>query len=85
MKKLVTMNESRKLVGEDHPRTKLTDAEVEAIRELHEVHKMTYTELKVKFECSYSTIEKICTYLRRAQTVVMESGARTYRQKRRIK
>jgi DNA-directed RNA polymerase specialized sigma24 family protein len=44
---------------------KLTDSDVEMIRELHEVHRLSYAKLAVKFEVSLSAINKICRYVRR--------------------
>ncbi len=50
--------------GENHPRAKLTDAEVETIRSLHD-QGMSYRELAKKFEISKSTAESICLFRRR--------------------
>jgi DNA invertase Pin-like site-specific DNA recombinase len=66
--RLVPINELGLRIGEDHPNAKLTDAEVERIRSLHE-DGMCYEALAEKFEVSRWTIGRICRYERRAQTV----------------
>lgn len=68
--KTVAVNEAGRRVGEDHPGAKLTNAEVECIRELHETEGLGYGLLAVKFELSKSAIAKICRYERRAQFAV---------------
>ena len=68
MVRLVAVNEIGLRIGEDHPRAKLTDAEVELVRRLYEGG-MRYSELAEKFECSKWSIGRICRYERRAQTV----------------
>lgn len=70
MQKTVAVNDAGLRVGEDHPNAKLTDAEVERIRELHEVEGLSYSVLAEKFEQSKGAIAKICKYERRAQTAV---------------
>lgn len=67
MLKTVAVNEVGLLVGEDHQNAKLTDAEVELVRELRETERMSYDWLAEKFEVSKSAIAKICRYERRAQ------------------
>lgn len=66
-KKLVAVNDAGLRIGEDHPNAKLTDAEVERIRSLHEAERMSYKLLAEKFEISKGAIAKICRYERRAQ------------------
>ena len=68
--KLVTTNDRGLLIGEGHHRAKLTDHEVDLIRELHEVHGVGYRVLARKFEVSRATIQSICNYRRRAQIAV---------------
>ena len=65
--KLVGISEFGSRVGETHHRAKLTDHDVDLIRELREEHKLTYEALAEKFECSKSTIRDICRYRRRWQ------------------
>lgn len=67
MQKTVAVNERGLRIGEDHPNAKLTDAEVERIRSLHE-DGMSYEALAEKFEVSNWAIGRICRYERRAQT-----------------
>jgi predicted DNA-binding protein (UPF0251 family) len=66
MKKMVALNERRRRIGEDHPNAKLTDHEVELIRDLRE-HGMKYKTLAEKFEVSKSTIAMVCRYERRGE------------------
>jgi len=65
--KLVGINEKGLRVGEDHHRAKLTDHDVELIRELHEEHGLGYRTLAKKFEVSRSLIRHICKYTLRCQ------------------
>ena len=65
--RVVAVNERGLLIGEDHPRARLTDGEVELIRLLHE-EGMSYTVLAEKFEVSKWAVGRICRYERRAQT-----------------
>lgn len=67
MQKTVAVNDDGLRIGEDHPNAKLTDAEVERIRSLHESG-MNYETLAEKFEVSKWAIGRICRYERRAQT-----------------
>lgn len=63
----VSVNERGLRIGEGHPKSDLTDAEVEAIRELNGGG-MSYGQLAKKFDQSKGTIAKICRYERRADT-----------------
>jgi len=67
MIKTVAVNEAGLRIGEDHPHAKLTDAEVELIRQLNE-EGMHYEQLAEKFEISKWTVGRICRYEIRAQT-----------------
>lgn len=67
MQKTVAVNDAGLRIGEDHPNAKLTDAEVETIRQLHEAG-MSYECIADKFEVSKWAIGRICRYERRAQT-----------------
>lgn len=67
MRRIVAVNVAGLRIGEDHPNAKLTDAEVELIRQMHEAG-MGYEELADKFEVSKWAIGRICRYERRAQT-----------------
>ncbi|NMF99559.2 hypothetical protein GPA27_19460 [Aromatoleum toluolicum] len=63
------MNDRGIRIGEHHQNARLTDAEVDLIRELHEDEGMGYGELAKRFDVGKSTIADICTYRRRAQTI----------------
>lgn len=69
MERHVAVNDAGLRIGEDHPHAKLTDAEVERIRSLHEAEGMSYGTLAEKFELSKGAVAKICRYERRAETV----------------
>lgn len=64
----VAVNEEGLRIGEDHPNAKLSDADVDLIRDLHEEDCLTYETLAEKFEVSKWAIGRICRYERRAQT-----------------
>lgn len=68
MQKIAAINECGLLIGQDHPKAKLLDRDVELMRQLAE-QGMSYDELAQKFECSRHTVGRICRYERRAQTV----------------
>ena len=68
MQKIAAINQAGLRIGQDHPNAKLTDAEVELMRQLAE-EGMSYSVLAEKFECSKWTVGRICRYERRAQTV----------------
>jgi len=63
----IPVNDRGFRVGQYHPRATLTDHEVEQIRQLNE-QGMSYRIIAEKFETSKSTIQSICTFLRRNQT-----------------
>ena len=69
MKKVVGVNERGLRVGEDHQHARLTDAECELIRQLHE-QGMSYKKLADKFEVGKSTIADIVKMRRRGQYLV---------------
>lgn len=66
----VAVNEAGLRIGEDHPNAKLTNAEVELIRSLHEDDGMSYEAIAEKFDVSKWAIGRICRYERRAQITV---------------
>ena len=72
MQKTVAVNEFGLRVGEDHPNAKLTDREIELIRDMHEVNGMSYLELAKRFEVSKGSIAKICRYERRGAYATRE-------------
>jgi len=62
--KYIKVNATGDRVGEDHLNSKLTDAEIELMRRLHEGG-MTYRDLSEKFDCSTHTVGRVCRYERR--------------------
>ena len=58
----------RRARGEDHPRAKLTDAQVRQMRDDYEIHHMTMRAISVKYEVSWHTVRHILRYERRAFT-----------------
>lgn len=69
MQKLVSLNDSGRRIGQEHPRAKLLDAEVEQVLELLEAG-LSYSEVARKMDVSKSCIAHIATGRRRGQTVV---------------
>lgn len=65
-KRLVAINEQGLRIGEDHHRAKLTDAEVERLRQLHE-EGIGYRRLAVIFEVNPTTVRDIVKFRTRAQ------------------
>lgn len=70
MKRVHNLNAGGLRVGESHQRAKLTDREVDQIRELHESGELGYRKLATMFEVSRGTIRDIVKCKRRAQVVV---------------
>ena len=68
MIKRVPVNEYGKRIGEGHPRARLTDEQIDRIRDLHEDHNLTYLQLSEMYSVPRTTIASICQYARRAQT-----------------
>lgn len=66
MSRVVGVNERGLRVGEDHQHARLTDAECELIRQLHE-QGVSYKKLADKFEVGKSTIADIVKFRRRGQ------------------
>lgn len=52
-------------VGERHFRARLSDADVQLVRALHEEHGLGYKALSKKFDQPRITIRDICAYRRR--------------------
>lgn len=65
---VVAYNESGIRVGETHPNASIPDETVDKIRELHEDDGLSYQAIADKLQISLSTVRKICSYERRAQT-----------------
>jgi DNA-binding CsgD family transcriptional regulator len=49
-------------IGESHQHAKLTNYEVEMMRELHEKHGISCAEVARKFEINYNTCQGILKY-----------------------
>jgi DNA invertase Pin-like site-specific DNA recombinase len=65
----VAINELGRRIGQDHHNAKLTDHEVELIRELHAEKAMGYRKLAQKFEVSKSLVREIIQERRRVHQV----------------
>lgn len=63
----VACNDANLRIGQDHQNAKLTDREVDTIRDLYERGDATITALGQMFEVSKGTIHDIVNYRRRAQ------------------
>lgn len=64
----IVVNEKGRRIGESHPRARLSDHEVDLMLTLREEYHMSYGMLAAKFECSKSSVAKLCKYERRCQT-----------------
>ena len=63
----VAVNELGRVIGESHPKAKLTDGEVEVMRVLREDHGWSLQRLADAFKCGLRTAADICNYHTRAQ------------------
>lgn len=63
--KRVKVNDLGRWVGESHPQAKLTDGDVDTIRELYENGGFSYRALAEKFDCAKSTVQDIISCRRR--------------------
>jgi len=68
MQKLVALNEANRRVGENHPRAKLLDAEVEQVHALVESG-LSYAQVAEKMGVSKSCVAHIESGRRRGQSV----------------
>ena len=64
---IVCVYEHGRRIGESHHRAKLSDADVDLVRELREAHGISYEEIAKKFAVSKSEVAEICRYEIRAQ------------------
>lgn len=62
------VTEQGKRLGEAHQNAKLSDADVEKIRDMHEEGMISYSRLAKLFGVHKSTISDICTYRKRSTT-----------------
>ena len=67
---VVALNGYGKRIGEGHHNSRISDAVVDQIRDRHEEDGLGYVALAAEFNLSKNTVRKICTYERRAQTLV---------------
>jgi DNA-binding transcriptional regulator YiaG len=65
----VAVSETGMRLGETHANAKLTDHEVDLMRELREQDGLSYAQLAAKFEVPIPTVQNICTYRRRAVSI----------------
>lgn len=70
MQKALGINGNGLRVGQSHQRAKLTDREVDTIREMYEPKVCGYRRLARMFDVSRGTIRDIVKCKRRAQVVV---------------
>lgn len=66
--KIRAINERGFLIGETHPRAKLTDRQVDELRDMYEEEAWSISHLALWFGLSVSTVHSIVTYQTRAQT-----------------
>lgn len=68
MQKTIALNENGKRIGQEHPRAKLLDSEVDQVLLLVESG-MSYAQVAAKFEVSKSCVAHIVSGRRRGQAV----------------
>lgn len=73
--RLVAVDEQGRRIGEDHPAARLTDDEVDLMRQLREEHGWGWRRLAQKFEVSTQTVRRICRYQRRASITLRFKSA----------
>jgi len=73
----VKLNERGRRIGDSHPRSKLSDHEVDLIRELWEgvlepdgsITRLGVRRIARKFEISKAQVQRIVSYRQRAETI----------------
>jgi hypothetical protein len=78
MIKKVPVNEYGKRIGEGHPRSRLTDEQIDRIRDLHEDHNLTYLQLGEMYSVPRTTIASICSM---QDELRLRLGGRSYKLK----
>lgn len=63
----IAVNERGYRVGESHHNSRIPDAIVQQIRELHEEHHIGYRRLAKQFNLKRAFVQKVCTYAIRSQ------------------
>lgn len=66
-KRRVQLSDCNRIMGESHPHAKLTDAQVEQMRDMNE-EGIGYRKLAKLFNVSRPTVQSICNYRRRSAT-----------------
>ena len=64
---VLDLNDLKRRIGESHHRAKLTNAEVEVIRQLHAEKAMGYRKLAQKFDVASCTVRNIIKLRTRVQ------------------
>lgn len=67
---VVAINEKGRRIGDSHQRARISNHDVDLMRELREEHGLSYKELAEKFDVSESLVKQICNYRIRSQTPV---------------
>jgi DNA-binding NarL/FixJ family response regulator len=67
MQKTVALNERGRVVGENHPRAKLLDSEIDQVLDLVDAG-FSYSQIAEKMGMSKSGVQKIANGSRRCQT-----------------
>jgi hypothetical protein len=67
-KVMVAVNDRGWRIGEGHHNSKLSDHDVDLMRELREEHRLPVSALAEKFEVSKTLVKRICRYEIRCQT-----------------
>ena len=65
----VALDDRGNRIGETHPNAKLSDAEVDRMRDLYENEKLLPAALATMFNVPVITVKKIVAYDRRATTI----------------
>jgi DNA invertase Pin-like site-specific DNA recombinase len=64
----VAVNDRGRRIGETHHNSHISDAVVDQMRDRHEDGGLGYRKIAREFNVALTTVRKICTYERRAQT-----------------
>jgi len=67
--RLVAINDRGYRIGESHSNSKLSDKDVEEIRDLHEFANMGYRQIATYYGVKKSIVAEICRYEKRVQTI----------------
>lgn len=67
----IGVSDVNRVAGESHPHAKLSDAQVDQMRDLHEgEEQLSYRQLAKRFGVPLPTVRSICSYRRRSTVVV---------------